>query len=117
MKRVLCLLLVTTAVLLWHCSPESEADRGDSATPSADTMSQRSIDSVLADHTSHLLSIPGVVGTGIGECEGKPCIKVFAADRTDEIDKQVPETLEGYVVDVVVTGEFKALDTNDTSSE
>lgn len=76
---------------------------------SDEAMPQQSIEQVLEKHTDELMSIKGVVGTAIGECEGKPCIKVFVDKKTPELEKQIPSTLEGYPVSVVESGEFKAL--------
>lgn len=73
-------------------------------------MKSRSIDKVLADHTEHLMGLPEVVGVGIGECAGKPCIKVFAARQSSALDEQLPDSLEGYAVEIEVTGEIKAGD-------
>ncbi len=69
---------------------------------------QRSIQAVLEDNATTLTSIPGVVGTALGECSGKPCIKVFVARRTQELLEQVPSTLEGYPIAVQETGEFRS---------
>ena len=69
---------------------------------------QRSIQAVLEDNVTTLTSIPGVVGTALGECSGKPCIKVFVARRTQELLEQVPSTLEGYPIAVQETGEFRS---------
>jgi hypothetical protein len=40
-------------------------------------MQQKKIETVLKEHTDSLMAVPGVVGTAIGECAGKPCIKVL----------------------------------------
>lgn len=71
----------------------------------------RSIEEVQEAHTPEWMEIPGVVGTGIGLCDEEPCIKVFVARRTEEIEREVPEKVEGYRVRIEVTGEFRALDT------
>jgi len=71
---------------------------------------QRSIQAVLEDNATTLTSIPGVVGTALGEVSNKPCIKVFVARRTPELVDQVPSSLEGYPVAVEETGEFLARD-------
>ena len=76
---------------------------------SDEAMPQQSIEQVLEKHTDELMSIKGVVGTAIGECDGKPCIKVFVSKKTPELEKQIPSTLEGYRVSVEESGEFKAL--------
>ena len=44
----------------------------------------RLIGEVLAARTAEWMAIPGVVGTAIGELEGRPCIRVLVAQRTDE---------------------------------
>ena len=37
----------------------------------------KSIEHVLKTHTPDLMSIPEVIGTAQGLCEGLPCIKIF----------------------------------------
>ena len=73
-------------------------------------MQQKTIQTVLKEHTNSLMTLPGVVGTGLGECSGKPCIKVFVVKKTPDLLKQIPSTLEGHPVEVQETGEFRALD-------
>ncbi len=73
-------------------------------------MPEKPIEAVLKEHTDSLMSLPGVVGTAQGECEGKPCIKVYVVKKTSDLVKQIPATLEGYAVEIQVTGEIKALD-------
>jgi len=81
------------------CSQQSES-----------LMQRKTIQSVLKEHTDKLMTLPGVVGTGLGECSGKPCIKVFVAKKTPDLVKQIPSSLEGHPVEVQETGEFRALD-------
>jgi len=69
----------------------------------------KSIKTVLNEHTPNLMSIPEVVGTAQGLYNGKPCIKVFVSKITHDVKKQVPDTIEGYVVNIEKTGMFKAL--------
>ena len=66
------------------------------------------IEAVLKEHTDEWMSIPGVVGTGIGACEGKPCIRIFVVKKTPELLQKIPSKLEGFVVDVEETGAIKA---------
>ncbi len=73
-------------------------------------MPEKTIEAVLKEHTNTLMSLPGVVGTAQGECAGKPCIKVFVVKKTSDLLKQIPATLDGYAVEIQVTGEIKALD-------
>ncbi|HLG93944.1 MAG TPA: hypothetical protein VI546_03820 [candidate division Zixibacteria bacterium] len=73
-------------------------------------MPDKPIQQVQEEHTDYLMTLPGVVGTAIGESQGKPCIKVFVSQKTAEIEKGMPASLEGYPVVIEETGEFKALD-------
>jgi len=73
-------------------------------------MLPKTIQEVLKIHTPDLMSIPGVVGTALGEFKGKPCIKIFVIKKTEELMKKIPSTLEGFPVDIKQTGEIRALD-------
>ena len=72
-------------------------------------MSEKAIEQVHEEHTDEWMAIPGVEGTAIGLCEGKPCIKIFTSSRTDQIRAQIPSEVEGYPLVVEETGEFRAL--------
>ena len=80
------------------------------AVPEERTQVEKPIEQVLQEHTDSLMALPGVVGTAQGLCADKPCIRVFVVEATEELLKQIPEEIEGYTVDVLQTGEFKALD-------
>jgi hypothetical protein len=71
-------------------------------------MSTKSIEEVLKEHTRDLMAIPGVVGTGHGLCDGKPCIKVFVIKRNPELDRKIPSELDSHLVMIEETGEFRA---------
>ncbi len=85
-------------------------DNGVQRKEGQEQMPLRTIEEVLQEHTDALMSIEGVVGTAIGECDGKPCIKVYVVKKTRELEEQIPATLEGYPVSIQETGEIKALD-------
>ncbi len=72
-------------------------------------MPKKSIEIVLQEHTDELMSMPGVVGTAQSLCDDKPCIKVYVLELTPELEKKIPKNLEGYAVDIEVTGEIRAL--------
>jgi hypothetical protein len=76
---------------------------GGSTSPSVD------IGTAKERHETSIMSVPGVVGVGIGESEGEPCIRVFVEDRTPELQRRIPERLEGFKVDIEATGPFQAL--------
>ena len=71
---------------------------------------EKTIEEALRGHTDSLMSLPGVVGTGQGLCDGQPCIKVFIVKKTPELLRQIPAEIEGYTVAVEETGEIKALE-------
>jgi hypothetical protein len=72
---------------------------------------KRDINAVLRDHDKQLLAIPGVVGVYVAVLgDGKtPCLKVMLARRTPESERDIPKSLEGYVVVPEVTGEIRPL--------
>lgn len=73
-------------------------------------MPEKTIEAVLEDHTPRLMSLPGVVGTGEGRCAGAPCIKVLVIEKTDDLAARIGDAIEGYPVDIVKSGEIRALD-------
>lgn len=74
-------------------------------------MPARPIAEVQRDHTTELLSVPGVVGIYEGAlADGTPCIRVMVQSRSPEIDARIPPTLEGYRVEVEVTGVIRPME-------
>ena len=61
----------------------------------------------LAERVMHL---PGVVGLAIGLCGEQPCFKVYVVQRTDSLVAKIPTTFEDYAVEIVESGELRALD-------
>ncbi len=96
--------LIVTAVGA-GCSSKRTADEGGHQ-----EMTSKTIEQVLKEHTNEWMALPGVVGTGIGECAGEPCIRVFVVEKTNELMSKFPARLQGYVVDVQESGRFRALD-------
>lgn len=72
-------------------------------------MAERPIGQVKAEHTDEWMRIPGVVGTAIGLHEGRPSILVMTSVDPDQIDTEIPKSVEGYPVVIQNTGEFRAL--------
>jgi hypothetical protein len=70
----------------------------------------RNITSVMEAHVDDLMAIPGVVGVAVGELgDGTPCIQVLVTERTRELRRKIPRTLEGHPVDIVVSGVIRPL--------
>lgn len=75
-----------------------------------DAMAQeQTVAAVLQRHTTELMKIPGVVGTGEGVYRGKPCILVFVKKKSSRLVKKIPKTLEGFAVIVREVGKVKPL--------
>src|SRR5512139_2872848 len=68
-------------------------------------MSSPPITEVLDAHTPALMAIPGVVGTAIGEQEGKPCIIVLVRKKHARLERDIPDRLDGYPVRIDEVGE------------
>lgn len=100
--------VILSVVIGAGCSPDPQPE-------SEEAMPPRTIEEVQEAHTGEWMRIPGVVGTGIGSCEGRPCIKVFASELNATIEERIPEEVEGYPVRVEVTGPFRARDPADPS--
>ena len=75
-----------------------------------EALTAKTIEKVLEEHTNAWMAVPGVVGTGIGLSEGRPCIKVYVVEQTPELAAKIPATVDGYRVILEVTGEIRALD-------
>ncbi len=74
-------------------------------------MARRDINAVLHAHEDELLAIPGVVGVYVGLMDdGKtPCLKVMAVKKNQDLERQVPRSLEGYPIVIEETGVIRPL--------
>jgi len=64
------------------------------------------VNAVKRKHEARLMSMPGVVGVGIGRKEGRDCICVYVKDDNSKILAALPRTLEEIPVEVIVSGPF-----------
>jgi hypothetical protein len=96
-------LLLGIAALLAGCARKTAGTTGDHTPPSATPIAD-----VLAAHQQELLALPGVVGIGVGQCRGVPCIVVMAAVASPELSRRLPSSLEGHPVELRVTGPITA---------
>jgi hypothetical protein len=69
-----------------------------------------SIEQVKARHELDLLRIEGVQGVGVGldEKGQQEVIKVYVNKKTPLLQQRIPSEIEGFPVDVEVSGEFRA---------
>jgi len=117
MGRTVQIAVVALSLLgavAWFTAGAAEAGlqgnvRGEAGEAGEAPMTAKTVKEVLQSHAAALLAIPGVVGVAEGRCDGSPCLKVFVAARTPELEEQIPRRLEGYPVVVEETGEIRAL--------
>lgn len=86
-------------ILLGGCSGQPNSGQTTDT-----TMASPSIEEVLETHTDSLMDIEGVEGVGQALCDETPCIRIYASEMTPEIENEIPDTLDGYAIDVEVTG-------------
>ena len=65
-------------------------------------------DEVMQRHEAELMSIQGIVGVGIGQCDDQSCIKVLVERETPELAEAVPTDLEGIPVELEEIGSVYA---------
>ena len=79
-------------------------------TASDTTMPNRPIEVVQEEHTPALMALAGVTGTFIGAtADGRPCIKIMVVQRTPELERRLPQELDGYPVEIVESGHIRPL--------
>ena len=96
-------LLLFNLILL-NCNQET-----NNQSQQGNIMPNESIEIVLKENTDTLMAIPGVIGTAQGLFEDKPCIIIYVIQKTSEIEEKIPKEIDGYKVNIEVTGEIKAL--------
>ena len=79
------------------------------STPEQAAVTAKTIEEAQQHLTDSVMSLAGVTGIMIGECDGTPCIKVLVVRQTDELAEQVPSEFEGFPVELEVTGEIRPL--------
>jgi hypothetical protein len=93
-------IVLFTSFTLYSCQGQPQPQQ---------RLTGKTIEEVLKENTPHLMSIPGVVGTAIGECNNNPCIKVLVDKKTAILQQQIPSMLETWQVEIVESGAIKPL--------
>jgi hypothetical protein len=101
MVRQRWLILLALAALVVAGCADDDSQKGK-------TMSDKSIQQVLSEKTGEWMAIEGVVGTAIGLCDDKPCIKVFTSSDPAQLQTKIPSTVENHPVVVERIGEVRA---------
>ncbi len=111
-----------TALLLWSAAscggPGAGPAQGDassagetaSTSPTETIMPDSAIIAAQEELTQTVMALPGVTGTAVGLCDDTVCIKVYLARRDETLMEQIPETFQGFKVDVEVIGEIRPLE-------
>ena len=73
-------------------------------------MDDETFKKILKEHTTFIITIPGVVGTAEGEWKGERCIVVMVAGIIPNDRKRIPTSIEGVPVIIKEVGELKARD-------
>lgn len=81
---------------------------GDAQSSPEENQPVPTIQEVKAAHEAAWMELPGVTGVGIGLCEGAECIRVFLTEASEEVREAIPDRVEGYPVDLEITGSFRA---------
>ena len=105
--RVLSTLLLVLVGSACACASNQGEDRGDSV--ESEEVPERTIatiQEVQEAHTPEWMQLPGVVGTGIGRCEGEPCIRIFLSRPSPETEAAIGDRVEGHRIEFEVTGRF-----------
>ena len=69
----------------------------------------KTIEQVFNEKTDEWMAIPGVEGAAIGIFNNRPCIKIFASIKPEELRFKIPSTAENFPVIIEKTGTFNAL--------
>ena len=99
---------VLSVILLLHFFYD---DLVQSAAQSSE-VEHKTIKMVLAQHSRNLASLPGIGAVAEGECDGKPCIKIYLSGDSAEVLESIPESIEGIPVSISLSGDIKELDVN-----
>ena len=73
------------------------------------TVTAKTIEEAQQHLTDSVMSLAGVTGTMIGECDGTPCIKVLVVRKTEDLAEKIPSQFEGFTVELEETGEIRPL--------
>lgn len=64
----------------------------------------RSLEAVIEEHRDRWMEHPDVTGVGIGRCDGSPCVVLYLLRRSEDAERDLPDTVGGYPVRLEVTG-------------
>ena len=98
------LIFVFCLIIVWNTTNELGMQEKENQ-----VASQKNITNVLKEYTGKWMAIPGVIGTGEGSKNHRPCILVFVVKKSLQISRKIPQKVGGYPVVIKETGRVKAL--------
>lgn len=99
-SSILGILLLVGSLVGCCCCAEKSTD----APSGAAQVPAKTIEEVLAEHSREWMSLPGVMGTAIGEFQSTPCIKVLVLAKTAVLIEKIPPEVEGFRVIIEEVG-------------
>jgi len=104
-------LALLAAVLLLSTACPSQRQSPVNETVRQETMNRKDINDVLREHDDELLAIPGVVGVYVGVLadDKTPCLKIMVVKKSEDLEKAIPKTIDGYPVEIEETGIIRPL--------
>ena len=109
--------LTTLAVALVMASCSEQPKDRQLTEPMQASVQTDNIIAVQNRHTPELMGRDGIIGTGIRHAGGTESIVVYAVSPGHAANARVPAQLEGYDVEVVVTGRIDATDYNNPQTK
>jgi len=101
---------VALMLLVADCRPRVPSPAPEIASePAPEPALEDSAALVIARNAGTLMAIPGVVGLYEGETQGKTVLRVMVLSRADSTLRRIPKTLEGYPVEIEVSGPIKPM--------
>ena len=103
------ILCITSLIFIAGGAGGTAAGPQDQDNPREKLKAAKTIAEAVSRHAPDLMALPGVVGVAQGECDNRPCLRVYVIEKTPELEQQIPSRLDGYPVVIDVTGEIRAL--------
>ena len=74
-----------------------------------DAAMSKGIEQVFREQHDRIMAVPGVTGMGISLCGSRPCIKTYTDNPASSLAPEIPEIVDGYVIEIEFTGPIRSL--------
>jgi len=95
-----------------HITPQTPGSASGSAAVARSpqpTTTRTAVETASGELAKQLMRSRGIVGVGVGEYHGAPCIRVYLVNDSAALKAKVPALFHGFKVVVEVTGPIEAL--------